>query len=93
MQEDFETRDEQVVPFLFMQRGIRFLGTRVVGGFIYFRFFPYSKCISLVNDFVMRKSPLVQPKDLLEAVETHGDIVSEMKEKMGRYETQEGINV
>ncbi len=80
MKEEFETKDKQITPFLFTQ-SVQFLGTRIVGKIIYFRFTPFIKCQELVNNLVCRKAPLVQPKDLLDAIETFRDIIFEMKEK------------
>lgn len=81
MDEIFESKDKQIIPFLLTQAEINFLGTRKTNSIVYFRFSPSSKCEELVNQFASRKAPLVQPKDLLEAVETFRDIVFEMKEK------------
>lgn len=81
----YETKDKQVVPFLLIQPDIKFLGTRLDGSILYFQFSPEEKCQQLVNDFASRKAPLVQPKDLLDAVETFRDLVFEMKEKRRNY--------
>lgn len=77
----YECRDKQIVPFCLIQPEIKFLGTRLDGSIIYFQFSPLDRCQQLVNDFASRKAPLCQPKDLLEAVETFRDIIFEMKEK------------
>lgn len=77
----FETKDKQVTPFLLTQPDIKFLGTRLLGAVVYFQFSPSAKCQRLANEFASRKAPLVQPKDLLDAVETFRDIIFEMKEK------------
>lgn len=83
MSDFYETKDKQIVPFLLVQPEVKFLGTFLVGFILYFRFAPFDKCQQLVNDFTCRKAPLVQPKDLLDAVETFRDRVFEMKEKNG----------
>jgi len=77
----YESKDKQIVPFLLIQPEVRFLGARLGGSILYFQFTPLDKCQQLVNDFTCRKAPLVQPKDLLDAVETFRDRVFEMKEK------------
>lgn len=77
----YETKDKQVVPFLLTQKDVTFLGTNPVGNTLYFQFLPFDKCQLLVAAFATRKAPLVQPKDILEAVETYRDMVFEMKEK------------
>ncbi len=82
----FETKDKQVAPFLLTQPEVKFLGTKLSGAIVYFQFSPRDLCQRLVNDFASRRAPLVQPKDLLDAVETFRDMVFEMKEKR-RYET------
>lgn len=77
----FESKDKQIVPFLLVCGEVHFLGTRTSGRIIYFQFSPHDKCKELVNQFSTRKAPLVQPKDLLDAVETFRDRVFEMKDK------------
>lgn len=81
MDDIYESKDKQIVPFLLIQPTIRFLGIKVVGSIVYFQFSPLESCQQLVNSFIGRKAPLVQPKDLLDAVETFRDRVFEMKEK------------
>jgi len=85
MNDEFETKDKQFVPFLLTQTRVNFLGTRISNTTIYFRFSPYSTCIELINAFVTRKADPVQPKNLLDAVESYRDVVFEMKEKMKNY--------
>ena len=82
--EVYESRDKQIVPFLLTQPDLRFLGTRKEGSIIYFQFSPLDKCEELINQFSSRKAPLLQPKDLLDAVETFRDRIFEMKEKDGQ---------
>jgi len=77
----YETRDKQIVPFLLIQPGISFVGTRKDGSIIYFQFESRDKCNQLVNLFLSKKASPVQPKDLLDAVETFRDRVFEMKEE------------
>lgn len=83
----YETKDKQVAPYLLILPEINFIGTRKEGQIIYFIFSPQDKCIDLVNRFSSKSAPLVQPKDLLDAVETFRDRVFEMKDKndYGRY--------
>lgn len=81
----FETKDKQIAPFLLTQPEVKFLGTNLVGSIVYFQFSPLEKCQQLVNAFSSRRAPLVQPKDLLDAVETFRDIIFEMKEKRRNY--------
>ncbi|MBI4039139.1 hypothetical protein HY384_04240 [Candidatus Daviesbacteria bacterium] len=83
--EVFETKDKQLVPFLLTQQDISFIGTKLIGSLLYFQFTPLDKCHQLIVDFATRKAPLVQPKDILEAVETFRDMVFEMKEKNRGY--------
>lgn len=85
MNDIFETKDKQIVPFLLIQPEVKFLGTKLVGSIVYFQFSPLGKCQQLVNDFASRRAPLVQPKDLLDAVETFRDRIFEMKEKRRNY--------
>lgn len=82
----FESKDKQIVPFLLTQRNIKFLGTRSDGPVLFFRFAPFENCRKLANDFISRKAPLVQPKDLLDALEAFRDRVFEMKEKQRNHE-------
>lgn len=86
MNDEFESKDKQITPFLLTQETVKFLGTRAVGAIVYFRFAPYNSCLQLVNDFITKKAPSVQPKDLLDAVEAYRDIIFEMKEKMKNYD-------
>lgn len=85
MQDIFETKDKQIVPFLLVQPEVNFLGTKLSGSIVYFQFSPLRKCQQLVNDFSSRRAPLVQPKDLLDAVETFRDRIFEMKDKRRNY--------
>lgn len=75
----FESRDKHVIPFLLTQPDVQFIGTRSEGSILYFQFSPLLETQKLVNAFVSRKAPLVQPKDLLDALETFRDIVFEKK--------------
>lgn len=81
----YECRDKQICPFLLIQPEIKFLGTRVDGSVIYFRFSPLEKCQELVNAFMSRQAPPVDPKTLLDAVETFRDRVFEMRDKRRNY--------
>lgn len=81
MNEIYESKDRRIVPFLLTQSSITYLGVRKSGSVLFFRFSPKSKCDTLVNQFSCRKAPLVQPKDLLDAVETFKDRVFEMKDE------------
>jgi|SRR3989338_3920155 len=83
--EVFESKDKQIVPFLLTQTEVNFLGTRFSGDSLYFRFCPLQITLKLVNDFLGRKAPLVQPKELLDAVETYRDVVFGMKDKRRKY--------
>lgn len=83
METKYESKDKQVVPFLLIQPEVNFIGTRIEGAIVYFQFSPSDKCYQLVNDFISHKAPLVQPKDLLDAVETFRNRVFEMKTKNG----------
>ena len=88
MKDYYETKDKQITPFLLTQSDIVFLGTEIVGQILYFKFSPLDKCQKLVNDFIARKAPLVQPKDLLDALESYRDQVFQMKDKRKNYETK-----
>lgn len=77
----FESKDKQVCPFLLIQSEISYLGTRISNSIVYFQFSPADKCRQLVNRFISKNAPLVQAKDLLDAVETFKDIVFEMRGK------------
>jgi len=85
MKEIYESKDKQICPFLLIQPEIEFLGIKQEGFIAYFQFSPLEKCQKLVNAFVTRKAPLVQPKTLLDAVETFRDRIFEMKDKKRHY--------
>ena len=85
MENIYESKDKQICPFLLIQPEVRFLGTKQEGFIVYFQFSPLDKCRELVNAFMSRKAPLVQPKDLLDAVESFRDRVFEMKDKRRHY--------
>jgi len=75
----FESKDKQVVPFLLTQHDIVFLGTHTVNSVVFFQFSPKKLCIGLVNRFVSYSAPLVQAKELLDAVETFRGRIFEAK--------------
>lgn len=81
MEETYDSRDKQIIPFLLVQPDITLIGTRLEGSTLYFQFSPRDKCEQLVNNFISRKAPLVQPKDLLDAVEAFRDRIFEIKDK------------
>jgi len=81
MNDVYESKDKQIVPYLLIQPEIRFLGTDLVGPILYFKFSPRDKCDFLVNQFLTRRAKPVDPKTLLDAVEIYRDRVFEMKEK------------
>lgn len=76
----FETKDKHITPFLFTQDTVKFEGTRISNGIVYFKFSSAVECQNLVNRFISKTANPVQPKDLLEAVETFRDRVFEMKD-------------
>lgn len=77
----FETKDKHITPFLLTQNSVKFEGTRISDLIVYFKFSPINKCQELVNRFVSKTADPVQPKDLLDAVETYRDRIFEMKDK------------
>jgi hypothetical protein len=81
MENVYESKDRQVVPFLFVQKCVVYKGSFVRNGEMIFLFSPFDESSNLVNLFLTRKAPLVQPKDLLDAVETYKNIVFGMKNK------------
>lgn len=81
----FESKDKQIVPFLMVQDGITLQDIVFRDSIVYFYFSPLERCLSLVNQFMTRKAPPVQAKDLLDAVETYRDRVFEMKDKRSKY--------
>jgi len=85
MKENYETKDKQIAPFLLIQPDIKFQGTKIQGSIVYFQFTPKEKCQQLVNDFMSRKATPVDPKALLDAVETFRDRIFEMKDKRRNY--------
>ena len=85
MKKFYESKDKQIVPFLLIQPEIKFLGTRIFASIIYFQFSPATQCQQLVNQFMSRSAPLVQAKDLLDAVEAFRYRVFEMKDKRRNY--------
>lgn len=86
MENLYESKDKKIVPFLFTCKDIKFAGTRQDGPVIYFQFSPFDKCVELVDQFITHNAPLVQPKDLLDAVETFRDRIFSMKDKRMEYE-------
>lgn len=89
MDKIYESKDKQIVPFLLIQSEVKFLGTRLDGLILYFQFSPLEKCQDPINAFMSRQAPPVDPKTLLDAVETFRDRIFEMKEKMKNdYEAQ-----
>ena len=86
MKDYYESRDKQIIPFLLTQPEITFIGTRLEGSILYFQFLPRNICEQLANDFISRKAPLVQAKDLLDAVEAFRDRIFEMKDKRMTYD-------
>ncbi|QQG41266.1 MAG: hypothetical protein HYV90_03790 [Candidatus Woesebacteria bacterium] len=85
MKDVYESKDRKIVPFLLTQESVTFLGVRKSGSIMFFRFSPKRECDELVNQFSSRKAPLVQPKDLLDAVDTFKDRVFEMKDGGNNY--------
>lgn len=85
MNDFFETKDKQITPYLFTQPEIQYHGVRTYGQSIYFLFSPKEKAQELANLFLSRKANPVEPKNLLEAVETYRDVIFEMKEKRKPY--------
>lgn len=75
----YESKDKQIVPFLLTRHDISFTGTRVDGFIVYFQFFPLVRCQELVNAFISGRAPLVQPKELLDAVESFRSMVFEKR--------------
>lgn len=86
MNDFFETKDKQITPYLLTQSEIQYHGVRVYGQTIYFLFSPKEIAQELANRFMSRQAKLVEPKNLLEAVETYRDVIFEMKEKRRNYE-------
>ena len=86
MNDVYESRDKHICPFLLTQSDIKFVGTKTMGPIVYFQFSPKVKCEQLVNGFISRQAPPVQPKTLLDAVETFRDVIFEMKNERKNYE-------
>ena len=84
----FKTKDKQIAPFLLVCPEVEFIGVEQEGSILYFKFSPLDKCLSLVNKYMSRQAPLVQPKDILDAVETFRDRVFEMKDERRNYEEE-----
>jgi len=82
MQDVYESKDKQIVPFLLITSEVSFIGTRNENGILYFQFSPLEKCQEIINAFLSRRAPLVQPKDLLDAVETFRDRIFEEKNRV-----------
>lgn len=79
--EIYKSKDKQVVPFLFTQEGVEFSGTEIQESLLYFKFVPKELCEKLEKEFLTRKAPPVQAKDLLDAVETFRNKVFSMKKE------------
>lgn len=86
MNDFYETKDKQITPFLLTRKDLQFHGTKLVGNTIFFLFTPSQKAQELANKFITHQSDPVDPKTLLEAVETYRDFIFEMKEKRRNYE-------
>lgn len=84
----YETKDKKIAPYLLTCSDILFQGTRFVGDSIYFLFSPNNIAQERANKFITHQTEPVDPKMLLEAVETYRDIVFEMKDKRGDNELQ-----
>lgn len=85
MENIYASKDKQICPFLLIQPEIKFLGTKQEGFVVYFQFSPREKCQEFVNAFMSCQAPLVDPKTLLDAVETFRDRIFEMKDKRKHY--------
>ncbi len=81
MNDKFQTKDKQLTPYLLTRSDIQFHGTLIIGNNIYFLFSPKDRVQELANQFLTRKADPVEPKTLLEAVESYRDVIFEMKEK------------
>lgn len=79
MDDVYESKDKQICPYLLIQSDVKFLGTRVTDGIVYFQFVPQNRCLELINAFYTRKAPPCQPKDLLDAFESFKQLVFEAK--------------
>lgn len=79
MKEIYESKDKQIVPYLLIQQDVKFLGTRLEGSIVYFQFSPSDICELLINKLVSRKADPVQPKDLLDAMDTFKKRIYETK--------------
>lgn len=84
MNDLYQSKDKQICPFLLTQDGIKFEGTKLAGRTIYFQFSPRAKCEQLVNDYISRQAPMVQPKILLDAVESYRDVIFKNKINLSR---------
>lgn len=85
MNDYFETKDKQIAPYLLTRLDLQFHGTVVYGTNIFFRFTPYEEANDIANQFISRQAEPVQPKTLLDAVESYRDIIFEMKDKRRGY--------
>ena len=75
--EMYETKDKQLAPFLLTQKAVTFIGTRKGEDekTVYFQFKPYKEAAHLVNLFYGGKADPIQPKVLLDALETFRDLI------------------
>jgi len=76
-------KDKSLVPFLMVCEGIDFLGVEARGEIVFFKFSPNSLVNKAIEQFYRRIAPLVQPKDLLDAVERFKKEVYRTKENYG----------
>lgn len=82
MEKMYETRDKHLIPFLLTQKEtVKLVGTKVVGTTVYFQFAPFDMCEELVKQYMTFNAPLVQPKILMEAVETFRDMIFQERDK------------
>ena len=89
MNDYFITKDKQITPYLLTKQEITFQGIKKIGFSIYFFFSPKDQAQLLANQFVTHRAGPVDPKTLLEAVETYRDFIFEMKDKNKNYEIPE----
>jgi len=73
--ENYREKDKNIAAFLLLCEEIKFLGTHPEFNTLYFIFTPSDKASRLVDLYIAKQAPLIQPKDFAEASETILDLI------------------
>lgn len=78
-------KDKRLIPFLLSQSELNFIGTELVNGVVFFKFYPFVSAEKAINNFYNRTAPLVHPIDILESVERFKNELLKAKNYIGKY--------